>query len=393
MPALRIALVSETWFPQVNGVSRSLEKLVEHLLAAGDRVRLFIPRYPREIRPAGTDAVTFPSLPLPFYREVRVPLATRALLRRELSAFAPDVVHIATEGPLGRAALRAAAELALPTVSSYHTNFCDYLAHYGTPWLERLAWGYLRNFHNATAATFCPTPSIRGLLQRQGFERVAVWSRGVDAERFHPGKRDPGLRHRYGIAENAVVLAYCGRLAAEKNLPVLLAAWQRISHLRPEAHLLLIGDGPLRSELETKKTPRTTFTGYLHGEELARHYAAADLFVFPSLSETFGNVLLEAMASGLPVLAFSAPGPVDIVRSGETGWLVEETGAEPLAAAADRLLADRERLGRLGAHARRYAAAQRWEAINAVVRDTYLQLAAAPNQPASCTTEGASTCC
>lgn len=372
-PSMRIALVSETWFPQVNGVSRSLGKLVESFVGCGDTVRLFIPRYAQSQWPDGLSAIGFRAVPLPFYPEVRLPVVTPATVARELASFRPDVVHIATEGPLGWAALRASRRLGLPVVSSYHTSFAHYLRLYGAGWLEGAAWRYLRGFHNATAATFCPTPSIRAQLLEKGFERVEIWSRGVNSTHFHPGKRDSELRRRLGVPENAIALAYCGRLAAEKNIETLLAAFRQLPSTLP-VHLLLIGDGPLRSKLEAASDPRVIFTGYQRGEDLARLYASADLFVFPSLSDTFGNVLLEAMASGLPAVAFDVAGPRDVVRHGETGLLVGEVGAEALAAALAGLIADPARLGRMAADARQYAAGQDWEKINSVVRRRYIDV-------------------
>ena len=380
--ALRIALVSETWFPQVNGVSRSLEKLVESFVGCGDTVRLFIPRYPDSHLQDGVSAIGFRAVPLPFYPEVRLPVVTPATVARELASFRPDVVHIATEGPLGWAALRASRRLGLPVVSSYHTNFAHYLRLYGAGWLEGTAWRYLRGFHNATAATFCPTPSICDQLREKGFERVEIWSRGVNCGHFHPGKRDGELRRQLGLPENAVVLACCGRLAAEKNLETLLAAFSRLPTTLP-VNLLLIGDGPLRPKLEAVAGPRVIFTGYRRGEELASIYASADLFVFPSLSDTFGNVLLEAMASGLPAVAFDVPGPRDVVRHGETGLLVGNVEAEDLAAALAALIADPARLAGMSANARRYAAGQDWETINAVVRRRYLEVVGAATRQAA----------
>lgn len=371
--SLRIALVTETWFPQVNGVSRSLEKLVESLVGCGDTVRLFIPRYPESCLPSGVSATTFRSMPLPFYPEVLLPFVTPATVAWELAGFRPDVVHIATEGPLGQSALRAALRLRLPVVSSYHTSFAQYLRLYGAGWLEGAAWRYLRCFHNATAATFCPAPSIRTQLIEKGFERVEIWSRGVNSAHFHPGKRDSEIRRRLGIPENAIALACCGRLAAEKNIETLLAAFRQLPSTLP-VHLLLIGDGPLRPKLEASGMPRVIFTGYRRGEELARTYASADLFVFPSLSDTFGNVLLEAMASGLPAIAFDVPGPRDVIRHGETGLLVGAIGAESLAVAMAALIDDPARLTCMAAQARRYATGQNWEAINAVVRRRYLEV-------------------
>jgi glycosyltransferase involved in cell wall biosynthesis len=295
------------------------------------------------------------------------------MVARERASFRPDIVHIATEGSLGWAALRAARRLGLPVVSSYHTSFAHYLRLYGAGWLQGTAWHYLRSFHNATAATFCPTPSIRDQLRGKGFERVEIWSRGVNCGHFHPGKRDNELRRQLGVLENAVVLACCGRLAAEKNLETLLSAFSKLCPSLP-VNLLLIGDGPLRTKLEAAGDPRVIFTGYRRGEELACIYASADLFVFPSLSDTFGNVLLEAMASGLPAVAFDVPGPRDVVRCGETGLLVGQVGAEPLAAALAGLIADPARLGRMAANARKYAAGQEWEKINSVVRRRYIDV-------------------
>lgn len=378
--ALRVALVSETWFPQVNGVSRSLEKLVETLVGGGDSVRLFIPRYPESCLPAEVSAATFRAFPLPFYPEVLLPVVTPAAVAREMASYRPDVVHIATEGPLGWAALRASRRLGLPVVSSYHTSFAHYLRLYGAGWLEGAAWRYLRGFHNATAATFCPTPSIRAQLLEKGFERVEIWSRGVNSSHFHPGKRHSELRRRLGVPENAIALACCGRLAAEKNVETLLAAFRQLPSTLP-VHLLLIGDGPLRPKLEAASDPRVIFTGYQRGEDLARLYASADLFVFPSLSDTFGNVLLEAMASGLPAVTFDVPGPRDVVLHGETGLLVGEDGAEPLAAALAGLLSDPARLAEMATNARRYAATCNWETINAVVRRRYLDVLTAANKP------------
>jgi len=193
---MRISLVSETYFPQINGVSRTLDRLVAELLSQGDEVQLLLPHYgeSRDESPERVSVVSYPALPLPFYREIRLPITSPGRVARQLSKFRPGLVHIATEGPLGWAALRAARRLGLPTVSSFHTLFPNYLGCYGIGQLTPLAWRYLRWLHNATAVTFCPTPSIRDLLQEQGFHNLEIWSRGVDSQRFHPDKRDPQLR-------------------------------------------------------------------------------------------------------------------------------------------------------------------------------------------------------
>lgn len=369
---MRISIVSETFLPQVNGVSNTLDRLVRHLTSRGDRVQVVIPKY-REIAPplpASLEKSEWGGPSLPFYPEVRLPLVTPAGLRESLDAFAPQLVHIVTEGPLGWSALKAARHLGVPTVSSYHTNFPQYLAGYRLGFLQNAAWRYLRHFHNATRMTFCPTPSIRGQLAERGFRNLELWGRGVDSVRFNPLNRDGGMRRELGIAPQEKVIAYVGRLAAEKNLEMLLESW-RLLPGREKYRLLLIGDGPLRPRLERGADSRVIFAGYWYGFELARLYASADLFVFPSLSDTFGNVVLEAMASGLPVVAFQVPGPGDILRQGETGLLAERIDAESLARAIDDLLGRPERLRAMGENARRYAERQNWKDILEQLRNTY----------------------
>jgi len=370
---LRITLVTETYFPQINGVSRTLDRLIRHCAGRGDQLQLLLPRYPQGAiaLPPGVECQSWRAMPLPFYREVVLPLVTPAMAARALAAFAPDLVHIATEGPLGWAALRAAHRLKLPVVSSYHSNFAEYLAMYHAGLLSPLCWSYLRRFHNATRLTFCPTPSTRRELEAHGFRNVAVWSRGVDSERFHPAKRDPALRTALGIAPGEVVLAYAGRLAAEKNLDMLVDAWSALPE-RNRCRLLFIGDGPLRRRLQEQAGDRCIFAGYRQGEELARMYASADLFVFPSLTETFGNVVLEAMASGLPVISFAVQGPGDIIDDGLTGRLVRTIHHHSLRHGISELILQQERRLQMGALARRYAEAQNWECIMGELRDSYL---------------------
>ncbi|MHB8765057.1 MAG: glycosyltransferase family 4 protein [Deferrisomatales bacterium] len=371
---MRVALVTETYFPQVNGVSRTLDRLVRHLTGQGHEVQVLAPRY-REPTPlpVGAQLTVFRGFPLPLYPEISVCPVAPGRLRQAFRRIAPGVVHVATEGPLGLAALSAAQHQGLPLVSSFHTHFPQYLTFYRLGWLGPAAWRYLRWFHNRTENTLCPTSSVRELLLARGFQDVAVWSRGVDAELFHPGRRDPELRRQWGVRPEDVVLTCVGRLAVEKNLPLLLEAFRLLPRELP-CRLVLVGDGPLRAALEA--TPeaaagRLLLPGYRRGEDLARAYASADLFTFPSLTETFGNVLLEAMASGLPAVAFSVPGPADVVRDGQTGILVEDTTATALAAALANLIRKPQRLAALGANARAWAETQSWDAANEAVVHAY----------------------
>lgn len=369
--SLKVALVSETYFPQINGVSRTLERLVEHLRAEGHRVHLFIPDYGEGCpeQRDGLEVSAFNSWRLPNYPEIHLPVVRPATLCRHLQRAAPDLMHVATEGPLGWAALRAARRLKIPVVSSYHTNFAQYLDSYRLKAAEGLAWRYLRWFHNRTGATFCPTPSIRKMLEDRGFSSVRVWSRGVDSQAFHPDGRCPGMRRSWGFADDEVVFLYCGRLAVEKNLALLMEAFALLES--PRARLLIIGDGPLMATLKADGDPRVVFAGYRQGEELARLYACADVMAFPSLSETFGNVILEAMASGLPVIGFDVPGPKDIIQNGLTGELLPDVSSRALRDSMRRLLEDEDYRRKLGKNARNYAERQNWSRINGVVSDGY----------------------
>ena len=371
---MRISLVTETFFPQVNGVSRSLGRLVQYLVAAGDEVHLLIPRYPpsEDDSRAGVKRVdAFRSVPLPFYPEVLLPLATPRMVRRRLAAFRPDIVHVATEGPLGWAAVRAARGMHLPLVTSYHTNFSHYTTCYRLGLFSRLLWRYLRRFHNAGLATFCPTESIRNILEENRFNNIIVWGRGVDGELFHPRRREAALRRQFGADGVGDCLLVCaGRLAPEKNLDVLVDA---VAGMPADANvrLVLIGDGPSRDALQRRADGRVVFAGYRRGEALAAAVASADLMVFPSLSETFGNVVLEAMACGLPVVAFDAPGPRDVIRDGRTGRVVAPATAEALRQATLELVRDHARREAMGREALAFARAQTWDSVLAVVRDTY----------------------
>ena len=370
--SLRISLVTETYFPQVNGVSRTLDRLVRYCSEQGDRVQLLLPRYDENSvqLPSRVEKCEWRSVALPFYKEVVLPMVTVGRVENTLSRFRPDLVHIATEGPLGWAALRAAKRLQLPVVSSYHTNFPHYLQTYHASFLEPLSWRYLRWFHNSTLATFCPSASSRTLIEDKGFRNVGIWSRGVDKHRFNPGKRDHDLRRSLGINPDDLLMTYDGRIANEKNLDMLVEAWRRLSE-HQDCHLLFVGDGPLRARLESMNIPRTIFAGYRYGEELASIYASSDLFVFPSLSETFGNVVLEAKASGLPVVAYNVQGPKDIVRDHHTGLLVDDITPQALAIAIKEMVDNRELMKQMGRQARAYAEGCTWEKIMGELRNQY----------------------
>src|SRR5262249_8971044 len=273
--------------------------------------------------PASPDAHLVRSVALPFYKELHLPLPPFGRVREAIREFEPDVVHIATEATLGLRVLHDALAHKRAIVSSFHTNFDQYSAHYRVGFAGGLIWRYLRWFHNQTRETYVPSRSTIKDLERRGFERLVLWPRGVDSALFRPDRpaRDE-LRKRLGFAPDDVVVTYVSRIAAEKNVGFLADALECLSQDRPRTRFLFVGDGPARADLEARMGARAVFVGYKTGDELADHYAAGDLFAFTSLTETFGNVILEAMASGLAVVALQAGGVGDTVRAGETGVLV-----------------------------------------------------------------------
>ncbi|WP_019584139.1 glycosyltransferase family 1 protein [Thioalkalivibrio sp. ALE16] len=368
---LHLALVTETWPPEVNGVAHTLARLVEGMRERGHRVQVARPRQPGEVaRPcgAGDESVAcdhlLAGLPLPGYSGLRMGLPARRRLQALWSEDRPDAVYIATEGPLGHAALRAARRLGIPVASGFHTHFDGYARYYGVGWLTPLVRAVLRRFHNRCDVTLAPTGALAHTLAAQGFQRVRVMARGVDTRRFTPARRSSRLRQQWGAATATPVVLYVGRLAPEKNLALVVDAFRAIQAARPDARLVVVGDGPSRTELE-RANPDAIFTGQQVGQALAQHYASADLFLFPSTSETFGNVVIEAMASGLPVLAFDSAAAHEHVTSGVSGARVPLTGtasedAAAFVGAAGALAQDPEAWREMGRQARAHARGLDW---------------------------------
>lgn len=371
MSRLHIALISDTYPPEVNGVAMTLGRTVDGLRRRGHQVELVRPRQGPD--DSAADAPDFREflvggIPLPRYPGLRLGLPAGAALRHRWSVRRPDIVHIATEGPLGGSALAAARRLALPVSTGFHTNFDAYCRHYGFGWLRGPMASYLRRFHNRADATLVPTGNLADALGRDGYRNLAVVSRGVDTKLFSPGRRCPLLRAEWGVRPDDLVVAYVGRLAPEKNLALLLESFDAIHRLTPGARLLLVGDGPLRQPL-ARRWPDIIFAGMRHDTDLAAHYASADLFLFPSLTETFGNVTAEALASGLAVVAFDCAAATDLISHGENGLLAVPADPAGFIAAAIKLAAEPD----LRAHLRRQAAPsiQRldWERIHDAFAD------------------------
>ena len=380
---LHIALVTETYPPEVNGVAASFARVVQGLREAGHQLHLSRPQQGPQDSPlqeAGFTETLVPGLGVPRYPGLRMGLPAAGRLRRLWQAQRPDVVHIVTEGPLGWSALRAARQLGLPVVSEFRTNFHAYSHHYGVGWLSSPVMAYLRHFHNRTATTMVPTEALRRELAEGGFERVQVVARGVDTQRFTPQRRCEHLRAQWGATPQTLVALCVGRLAAEKNLGLLLDAAEAMREHEPRLRLVLVGDGPERERLQLL-SPDAIFSGIRRGEDLARHYASADVFLFPSLTETFGNVVPEAMASGLPVVAFDHAAAGQLLRHGDNGLLASPGEPSEFCRVARRAAADRSQLRALGLRARDTALTLDWGRIVEAVEGSYHAAMAAQAVP------------
>ena len=302
---MRILIATDAWHPQINGVVRTLSSCKRELEAMGDTVHVVSPQGRR-------------TLGLPSYKEIRLAFPSRRAVAREIEGFGPDAIHIATEGPIGNRVRRHCLRHDLPFTTGYHTRFPEFAAARVPaslrPAVRATFYRLLRAFHAPSQAVLAPTRSIADDLTRRGFANARAWTRGVDHSTF----RDLPEAERHDYGDDRPILVNCGRVAVEKNVEAFLAA-------DVPGTKVVIGDGPQRRELE-RRFPDAVFTGYLFGDELARHLAGGDVFVFPSVNDTFGLVMIEAMACGLPVAAHPVPGPVDVVEHGASGWLADDLG-------------------------------------------------------------------
>jgi len=349
---MRIAIVTETWPPEINGVALTVQSLAQGLAALGHSIEIVRPRQDEAGMPDdGLDHLQMPGAALPRYPGLRFGLPAHRRLRRRWTAQRPDVLYIATEGPLGLTALGAARRLRIPVSTGFHTRFDDYACHYGLGFLTPIVYAYLRRFHNRADATLVPTAELAEFLEANRFRNVRLLRRAVDTALFHPRHRDEALRREWGLAADDLAVIYVGRIAPEKNLELAVRAFRAIKARQPSARFVLVGDGPARKTLAAAH-PDFIFAGMRRGEALSRHYASADLFLFPSLSETFGNVTLEALASGVPVVAYDYGAAREHMRGVDVGACIAPRAGDEFVDAAVALAGDAPRRARLRASAR-----------------------------------------
>ena len=380
--SLRIAFVTETYPPEVNGVSISVARFIEGLRRRNHEIQLVRPRQGRGDSAGGSGGtrefseVLMRGMPIPRYPGLKMGLPAKRALTDLWSLHRPDLVHIVTEGPLGWSALQAALKMKLPVTSDFRTNFHAYSAHYGIGWLNKPIAAYLRKFHNRTLMTMVPTQYQKRELSGMGFRNLKVVARGVDTRLFNPSRRDDALRRSWGAGPEDLVAIHVGRLAPEKNLPLLSDAFDAMLSRRPDAKLVLVGDGPGRATLQ-RRHPDANFAGMRVGQELAAYYASADVFVFPSVTETFGNVTLEAMASGLAVLAFDYAAAAEHIRHGRNGFLARFGDGAAFTQVAAQMVRENYSL-RAAAAAARFSAEQLdWEHVIVGLEELFIAAAGA----------------
>lgn len=364
-PSLRIAFVTETYPPDINGVAHTVSKIVEGLRARGHELMLVRPRQQSDGQAAiesKFQELLVRGAPIPMYKQLRMGLPAQGALHRLWLKQRPDLVHIATEGPLGWSASRAARKLKIPTSSDFRTNFHAYSQFYGFGWLKGAIVAYMRKFHNATHCTMVPTQGLMLELSKIGFERLMVVPRGVDTENFSPDKRDENLRQTWGATPETQVLLSVGRLASEKNLDTVLRCYHSLQERKLPVKLVVVGDGPLRQGLE-RFAPDAVFTGTRTGLDLTRHYASADLFIFPSLTETYGNVTIEAMASGLAVVAYDHAAAGQLIVHGYNGMVLPQRNETQMFEAARQLVQDGALRARVRLGARQTAVDHDWSSV------------------------------
>ena len=359
----RVALFAGAYNHIADGVSLTLNRLVDYLERQGVSVRVFAPTVDDPpIDHAGT-LVPVPSVPLPGRSEYRAALGLTPSVRRRLEAFDPTLYHIATPDLLGRHALKAATDTGTPVVSSYHTHFSSYLKYYHLDLLQPALWGYLRRFYAQCEQVYVPSRAVAEILREHGItDGLRLWRRGVDTHRFAPRHRSADWRQAHGIGKEEVVVSFVSRLVWEKGLDVYADVIERLEAQGVPHRSLVVGDGPARDELEARLS-NTVFTGFLEGEDLAQAYASSDVFLFPSDTETFGNVTLEAMASGLPTICARAVGSRDLVNDGVTGRLCPPGDTEAFAEATRRLILDTDRRREMSSAAHDRAQDFTWDAV------------------------------
>ncbi|OIK10468.1 glycosyl transferase [Bacillus sp. MUM 116] len=359
---MKIAIFTDTFYPDINGVAKTLKRLTEYLEANNITFKIFAPESENEEYVA-SHIHRFKSLSFFLYPECRLAFPNLLQIKAELLRFSPDLIHVATPFNLGLAGIHFAKKLNISLVGSYHTDFNQYLNYYDLQFLSKFLWKYMNWFHHSCSKVFVPSNETFNQLKQHGFTNLEIWPRGVDCKVFHPFYDKKTVRKKYGLSKK-YLLTFVGRLAPEKDVNTLLDISKSMpAEVNTNIEWLVAGDGPLRDELQENAPNNMSFTGYLNGEQLAEIYSASDLFVFPSATETFGNVVLEALASGTPVIGANAGGVKNIIKPGVTGYLCTPGNVEEFTNSIQKLLHHDSLRIQMGWEGRNSALSQNWETI------------------------------
>ncbi|WP_078555574.1 glycosyltransferase family 4 protein [Bacillus alkalicellulosilyticus] len=356
---MRIALFTDTYIPQVNGVAKTLQRLVNHFELRNVDYKLFVPTEMPD--PFPSHIHSFFSLPFFLYPECRLAVPNPFLIRQQMAEFKPDLLHITTPFNIGLSGLHYGKKLNIPMVGSYHTHFDHYLQYYKLTIMSEMLWTYLRWFYGHFEETFVPSTETKIHLVKKGFNNIQLWTRGVDCSLFQPYQNTNLLPT---TAQDKYKLLYVGRMAPEKDLATLCQVIRKMpEQLKDNIHWVFVGDGPMLPEMKAEFSKNVTFTGYLTGTALAEMYASADLFVFPSTTETFGNVVLESLASGTPAIVANEGGVQEIVTHNQTGMVCQSKNPQAFIQAIEMILGNESKRRQMSLEARSYAKTQSWEAI------------------------------
>ncbi|WP_163536538.1 glycosyltransferase family 1 protein [Gracilibacillus sp. YIM 98692] len=357
---MKIAIFTDTYLPDVNGVAKTLGRLTHYLDSTNHS---YIVIAPKQTKTNVQNAQFYPqsSFPFPLYRECRVSVPNTIYIRELLKSFQPDIIHIATPFSIGLCGLHLSKKLNIPLVGSYHTDFDHYLEYYHLSLLSKPLWLYMEWFHQSMSRLFVPSTFTYQQLKKRNFHHIQVWKRGVDMDVFHPNYVKGAICEKYNISKKYVI-SYVGRLAPEKNVDTLRYIFHNLPpSIANHVQWVIVGDGPSKEWLQANTLPNTVFTGFLPQEEVAKVVGMSDLFVFPSETETFGNVVLEALACGTPVITANAGGVKNIIQEGFTGILCEQGQQRPYLEAIVSILYNDNWRYQLEQNAIRYAQKQRWE--------------------------------
>ncbi|MDR8393193.1 glycosyltransferase family 1 protein [Aliifodinibius sp. S!AR15-10] len=378
MSQLRVAIFTGNYNHIRDGVSLTLNRLVDFLERKGIEVLVFGPTIDDPPIDHNGELVPVPSIPMPGRSEYRVTVGFPDAVQERLAAFNPNLVHIATPDLLGFRAMRYAQSHNIQIVASYHTHFTSYLKYYNLEMLEMLGWKYLVWFYSQCKHVYVPSPSMADELNEQGINNgVRIWARGVNTEKFHPDKRDMKWRKSLGIADDELVVTFVSRLVWEKDLQTYVDTIKKLKNRDLNIRAMVVGDGPAKKELQ-QMLPEAHFTGFITGEELHRAYASSDIFLFPSDTETFGNVTLEAMSSGLPCVVADATGSRSLVEAGINGFLAPPRNTSEFANGVQKIAEDEELRKKMGKTARQKALAYSWENVNEKLLEDYREALSEP---------------